>query len=306
MIIYLEPKSPFPAMHSDTIFGAMIYAANQLYPGIVGDLIDKFKEEGQPPFTVSSAFPYVNGSEKVHFFPKPLTEPVKADPQNLKEYNRVSFLHEDIFKSWLSGTLNERIIINNINDYHVENGFLMDKELELDFRMEHSTSPHNTINRVTGASENIFYSTGTVFKNMGLFFMVKTSSPEIEDIITSSIKFLGDRGFGGDISTGNGQFKYEIAQEKLLDEDGMRLITLSRYIPIKEELETFKGDVWFELGSKRGRSAEGSLRKKVRFFKEGTTFPQISKDKYGKIVDSGFEAVEYGLAYTVGIKEVNK
>lgn len=308
MIIYIEPKSLFPPLHSDTIFGAIIYAINQLYPGSINDLIEKFREPlTQPSFTVSSAFPFVKKEdEKVHFFPKPITEPVKCDQDNLKKYNMVKFIHEDIFREWLSGSLDEGSIINNIENYHVENGFLMEKGLDLNFKMENSTMPHNTINRVTGASENIFYSNGTVFKNMGLFFMVKTVDAENKNLIISAMKFLRDRGFGGDVSTGKGQFDYELSHEELLEHGGNSLITLSRYIPTEDELRAFNNDVWFELGSKRGRSADGSLRKKVRFFNEGTTFPTLDKEKYGTLIDSGFEAVEYGLAYTAGIKEVNK
>ena len=300
MIIYIEPKSLFPPLHSDTIFGAVIYAVNQLYPGVVEDLIEKFRDpETQPPFLVSSAFPFIkDGDKKAHFFPKPITKPVKSNPDNLKKYNRVKFIHEDIFRLWASGSLDESSIIKDIENYRVERGFLMDQGLDLNFRMENSTMPHNTINRITGASENIFYSTGTIFKNMGLFFMVKTVDKESENLILSSMNFLRDRGFGGDVSTGKGQFDYEISQDKLLNDGGNHIVSLSRYIPTHDELQIFKDDVWFELGSKRGRSAEGSLRKKVRFFNEGTTFPSAGKKKYGTIIDSSSEAVEYGLAYT--------
>ncbi|MDP1553205.1 MAG: type III-A CRISPR-associated RAMP protein Csm4, partial [Methanobacteriaceae archaeon] len=99
-----------------------------------------------------------------------------------------------------------------------------------------------------------------------------------------------------------GQFSYEIQQIDLEEGDGNRFLTLSRYIPSKEELEVMARDSWFEIGSKRGRSSSGEIRKQVRFFKEGSTFKHTDNDYYGRVVESGKKSLEYGLAYTFNLK----
>ena len=138
--------------------------------------------------------------------------------------------------------------------------------------------------------------------NMGLFFFVEFYNQEYEPVLKGAIKFLKDRGFGRDISTGKGQFVYEIEDVNLNDltgnNNGGNFITLSRFIPTNEDLKRINEYSSYEIDSKRGRSASGEIRKEVKFFKEGSTFPDYQKF-YGKIVDSGKinPAVEYGFAF---------
>lgn len=56
MLVNIKPLSTFPKLHSDTLFGALLSAINELYPDKVEYIIDKF-EEGKPPFLISSTFP---------------------------------------------------------------------------------------------------------------------------------------------------------------------------------------------------------------------------------------------------------
>jgi CRISPR-associated protein Csm4 len=65
-------------------------------------------------------------------------------------------------------------------------------------------------------------------------------------------------------------------------------------------VKSFKGDLWYELGSKRGRSADGSQRKQFKFFGEGSSFPRLEQEIYGQVIEVASKALEYGLAYTVG------
>ena len=40
MLVYLKPFSLFPNLHSDTIFGALIYSINILYPDKTDSIIE--------------------------------------------------------------------------------------------------------------------------------------------------------------------------------------------------------------------------------------------------------------------------
>lgn len=308
MLVYILPKSAFPELHSDTIFGAMLYAMSQL--GIdISTLLRQF--EKSPPFLVSSAFPftYSNGA-KIRFFPKPIVEPSKAEFDAVKEFKKVKYIQEDIFKTWITGETNEGKMQEALENkkYTILAGeFLVEKDSKMDFKIKSIILPRNTINRVTQASENIFYTQLYNFEKAGLFFGIKFYDENYRSDVIATLRFLRDRGFGEDVSVGKGHFGFDDDDFKITDETiannaGERFITLSRYIP-GEELRAFnKEQMWYEIYSKRSRSSDGRLRKQVRFFVEGSTFPEIGKEYYGRIIHSADDAVEYGYAYKIRIK----
>jgi len=300
MLVYLQPQSSFPPLHSDTIFGSIIYAINELYPEELESIITRFKDENlDPPFLVSSAFPYIHGTDNlIRLFPRIIEEPVKADPENVKAFKKVEFIEEEIFLKWASGELDEKKIIENLEEYYLHENMLFVDKPDTNFNRGQILVPKNTINRLSNASESIFYAPGDNYQNMGLFFLIKIIDPQYKGYIEAAIRFLSDRGFGRDISTGSGHFNYQIEDMDLERDEGQRFVVLSRYIPQNEELEYLSENSWFEIGSKRGRSSKGEIRKQIRFFKEGSTFNGTDKEFYGKLVESGQKAVEYGLAYT--------
>lgn len=304
MLVYIRPKSKFPPLHSDTIFGAIIYSISQIYPEKLDKIISQFTENTlKPPFMVSSAFPFIDSTEgPVKFFPRIIDQPVKSNPEMMKKFKKVEFIQEEIFQKWVSGKFNEGDIIGKLGEYVLEDNLLLSQEISSSFGRKPIIEPKNSINRLNGGSENIFYAMGDNYHNMGLFFMVKIIDSEFEEYIHAALKFLQDRGFGRDISTGGGQFSYEIQQIDLEEGDGNRFLTLSRYIPSNEEIEVMARDSWFEIGSKRGRSSSGEIRKQIRFFKEGSTFKHTDNDYYGRVVESGKKSLEYGLAYTFNLK----
>jgi len=309
-------------LHSDTIFGAILSAISELYPNDIDEIVSKFREN--PPFIVSSAFPYIfNETEKTRFFPKIIEVENKSKISNnnkydfsdeylatKKKFKKVDFIEEDLFFKLASGNIDGYDLIWNLvkKEYNILNNNLL---LEVDTvtlekqkkafaqKYKKTITPNNTINRITLESEAIFYSEGFEFNNVGLFFLIDFNEKEYENIVASAIRFLKDRGFGRDVSTGKGQFDYEIDYEYCLpDIEGNYFITLSRFIPNDEDLAKINEYSSYEIDSKRGKSSFGELRKQVRFFKEGSTFPNY-KEFYGKIVESGKNppAIEYGYAF---------
>ncbi|MDR3222231.1 MAG: type III-A CRISPR-associated RAMP protein Csm4 [Methanobrevibacter sp.] len=310
MLVYIKPLSIFPELHSDTIFGAIISAINDLYAEVVEEILLEFKEN--PPFILSSAFPYLcDGNKKIKFYPKIITanistnkenksnEPIfEEDMDNRKKFKKVRYIQEEIFFKLASGELKEIDIIKNLDKYNVNGDLLTNNDLIVKGKTSLRTIPNNSVNRISQESENIFYSEGYEFKDMGLFFFIKFRENKYEEIIKSAIKFLKDRGFGKDISVGKGNFDYEIEEYDLAKNEGNYFITLSRYIPNEEDLNKINEYSAYELGSKRAKASSGELRKQIRFFKEGSTFPQYN-NHYGRIVESGKNspAIEYGYAF---------
>ena len=178
---------------------------------------------------------------------------------------------------------------------------LMSEKCDVDIGFGKNILPNNSVNRLFNDTK-IFYTQGDNYKNLGLFFLIKVFDDEFDAILKSAIKFLKDRGFGRDISTGKGQFDYIIENnDNSIDIDnGNMFTTLSRFIPSEDDLKRINEYSFYEIDSKRGRDKSGEIRKQVRFFKEGSIFPNY-QENYGKIFKSGNvnPAIEYGYAFPI-------
>ena len=303
MLVYIKPLSTFPKLHSDTLFGAITSAVSELYPDLVDDMISEF-EQAKPPFILSSTFPVIyNGDEKIRFYPKIMLDSdfTDIDSKIIKDYKKVDYIQEELFYGLIENKLSENDILNNYGDYYRFSNLLVCNKIDVDIGFSENILPNNSVNRIIHETK-IFYSHGYTYKNMGLFFCVKIFDEKYENILQNVMKFLKDRGFGRDISTGKGQFDYEIDNSIDFDEisDKNMFVTLSRFIPTKKDLNNINEYSYYEIDSKRGRDKSGEIRKHVRFFKEGSVFPNYQMN-YGSIVKSGEvnPAFEYGYAFPI-------
>ena len=117
MLVYITPLSIFPELHSDTLFGALTFAINQLYPDKTDTILEEFKNN--VPFFLSSPFPFIysENDEKVKFFPKinlnKRTDKNDSLFDEMKKYKKIKFVEEEIFYNIINGKLNESDILNN-------------------------------------------------------------------------------------------------------------------------------------------------------------------------------------------------
>lgn len=310
MIIYIEPRSSFRPLSSDTLYGAVV----STFQTLSQNLDELLPSTEKPPFLISSAFPFVLGSEINHFFPRPLDkvqENSNIDNAFRKKMKTVRYIHETIFEKWINGEINEETLSKNSENYQTNGGLLYPKSLNLDFSIKSLDTARNSLNRLTHFSD-FFFTSGYYYKKAGLFFMVRFLDPEFEskyrDLLLGSFKFLRDRGFGGDVSVGKGHFEiYGVKDQEIINEpaDGNRFISLSKYLPAEDEIKEFqeKRNIWYDFYTKRGRDSSGRIRKKVRFFLEGSTFPDLNKEAYGKAIYVDKEAVEFGYSFNVRMRD---
>jgi CRISPR-associated protein Csm4 len=306
--VYLRPKSPFPdTVPSDTLFGAICCGFEELYEK---DKVDALLNSKKPPFLISSAFPFVeNGGEQEHFFPKLVVEPAEIDVNlfdKAKKYKKVVFIHERIFNEWIRGEVSELGLIEGIGDsYSVVKGLLVPKGFDIKFDIKTVDLAQNILNRLTAQSKDFFYLTKTYFLNSGLFFMIRFYE-DCKDEILAALRFLEDRGIGGDVSTGKGWFEFFYGENKINEpEDGDSFVTLSRYCPTKDEIEMFRRErMYYELIRTRGRSRDGVIKRPLFMFKEGSTFPELGKAFYGKIekVRENPDVIEFGYSFPIKVR----
>ncbi len=311
MIIYLEPKSLFQPLTSDMLYGAICSSLFNIYEDF-NELLESMKRS--PPFLISSAFPFVKAKEIVHFLPKPIEKTQKlnsiVDWEGIKKLKKIKYVHESIFNKWINGEVDETYLGRNIDKYEREDNLIYPKELELNFNIESREIPRNSINRQSQLTD-IFYYSGEYYNNAGLFFMIRFVNKENEkryrELLSGAIKFLRDRGFGGDVSIGKGHFEImDFTDKDILQppEKGNRFISLSRYHPAQDEIRLYKEkkDLWYDIVTKRGRGFDGNIRKQVRFFTEGSTFPDLNKEIYGDTIPADKDAVEFGYAFDVKMR----
>ncbi len=318
--VYLDPLSALPTdLPSNRIFGAICVGMNELYgDGELSSMLEQFRG-GSAPFILSSAFPFVYGEDnktKYHFFPKPIVKPSALEDHEghydaAKKYKKVQYLDQVLFNRFINGEINETSLIEGLSSNDVKiirKIFLTGTDINNDFAIRKQDTPHNILNRLSGSSENFYYTTGLNFKNSGLFFLIKFYDNAYRSKVEASLKFIEDRGFGGNISSGMGQFKLSIVTDSELINEPARDVgssmTLSLYSP--DDFNSFdKKRCWYELMKIRGRCGDGFMKKSIRVFKEGSTFPIRDQKICGKLVDvrENPDVVEYGIAFPARMVE---
>lgn len=302
--VYLKPQSAFPAyISSITLSGAICYALAELFGR---ERVTEYLSK--PPFLLSSAFPYIeNGNKKEHLMPKPIApvRPVVSEPkggkgrsEDVKKYKKVSLLHESLFWKRVRGEIGEGEMIEALEGgYEIKGSAIVPKGL--DFSIISTELPGNIINRLTGKAENFFYRPRS-FHSSGLYFLADLRMNRNEFL--AALDFLSERGFSDDVSTGNGWFEHSEEDIKWDPGNGEYLTTLSMYIPAEDELKNFEG--YYDLIKVRGRSADGRVKRPVYAMKEGSVFRNTGKDVYGRMERVLSDAVDFGYAFTVGVRNV--
>jgi CRISPR-associated protein Csm4 len=351
LTVYLEPKSVVKkgGIRSDTLFGALIWGIRLLFEGrglsSVTELLKRFKKDSKkPPFLISSTFAYVkaDGDRLIHLFPLPILEPIQpnfADWEKYKEFSRVSFVSDKVLEKIIKGEhcyteiykqftwlvkADDSYMKVNPDARFVKIGKALFDADEADLLIQRTDTgvlkeyelQRNAIDRLSGGTieGKLFYDSLISFKSgSGLYFVLKVED-EFEVYIKSALKFLADKGIGGDSTIGHGAFEIlEIRDGLPLTEpvNGSHFITLSLYYPTNEEAENYNtksGDVWYDLIRRRGKiessfiTGQDVRKQMVLMFAEGSTFPDSGKSFYGEnpiVRKQPFEVQHYGYAFPI-------
>ena len=297
---------------ADTLFSALLSAwislGNDPEPWIseFPRTHDKETLDADPPFLLTSAFPY-KGS--VLFVPKPL-DPHYAQAiseEKRKAWKRLQFVSESLLMEISKGIPIDELVHNG---EFLQSGQVLvrrteAKEVPAESGMwkEH-TIPRVTLDRVSFTS-NLFHVGRVEFaKGAGLWFGVIWRDPErpcgdvtFKEAFEIALKALSQSGIGGERSVGYGSFELvksngNIAQEKEWSDlqQGQPALLLSRYNPRPDELpEVLQDAPGYLLEEVRGWtfSPHGQFRRRsIVMLKEGSVIR--SRDGVmGHVVDVG-------------------
>ena len=302
--------------HSDTLFSCLINSYAELHSGDTGavkKLLKRFCEE-DPPFRISSAFPFQIGprSDVQYYLPKPLIDPPlfynSTNGQWAKrEYGKLvretQLVPIDTFKNWIED--------EDLDGLETQLEDL--EEQNIDHLCLHKIRPQHARDRLTDATN--IYHTGLIHfhGSSGLYFLAELNDwEEFESVL----RHAGRNGLGGRRSHGNGVFNVTKGTISDLDSDWQDLfalpkqngfISLSLYLP--EDFDCLN-PVAYQLVPRRGWCYSSVTptqmkRKTVTMFGEGSVFRNNPKGGLADVTPDDFTAhklYRYGIPISLPIK----
>ena len=275
---------------SDTFFSAICHAYLELYGReALEALLGRFR--GEPPFLISSAFPFF---EDTLFLPFPRIAPgprLESEERRAKKrLKEVPWLSLDVFSRVLRG---EEPRVAEEAD-----GLLPHKEL----------LPRVALDRESSGS-SLYYVRRVVFpEGGGVWALLDARDATLEAELVGALRLLGDMGLGGERTVGCGRFEpnFEDPPEALSRHLGgtAPYVALSRVCP---EPGTSSGAERYALIESNGWMLSPTgvqlKRKSVWFFAEGSSFREPMR---GRIVDvtpgydPGHRVYRYGCGVYLG------
>lgn len=263
-----EPETSQEFIHSDTLSAALCLSWSHIYPE------EKTEFFAAPPFTVSSAFPYVG---EVLFFPCPVWRIWEdIDVNRRKEIKKVRWISQGLFTEVLQG---RRI---RIEDVRISGSlvFLPSEEnlspsLASGHVWEMTERQRVSVDRfgIPEGGQTFFFAMQFFAPDAGLYFLVQ-GSEEVVDRLTQAVHFLGDTGIGADRNSGLGHFrlieKTQFMPPEARGAEGY--YTISLYNPDRsEDLSKITTGAAYSLLTRSGWVVNSTVgRSPIRVFGEGS------------------------------------
>ncbi|GBC85712.1 hypothetical protein HRbin11_02162 [bacterium HR11] len=258
--VVIEPRRVMEPPPSDRLFGALAWATVWLFPQ------DRWFVEKPNRFVFSSAFPVIYG---VRYWPKPLVPPTRLDPSpKAKELKRVRYVSEAIWTDWMNGRAPTDTWPRRIQEHqwciHAGGIALASREEVRSHRrpaaIRTEPVPHARIDRLTMAtvpSGTLYFEDTTFVAPDVRFWFAVRMNPDDLRVFKALMRFLEDRGIGGNRSAGMNHFRL-VAIEPLdhpwWQPRSRRWVNLSVFIPDADELDWDSPDIAYEAVSSRPRA----------------------------------------------------
>ncbi|MCC7163661.1 MAG: type III-A CRISPR-associated RAMP protein Csm4 [Anaerolineae bacterium] len=305
--ISIDRETVLEWVPSDSLFAAFVSVWAQEGADLKARL-DSFKQ-GEPPFSLSSAFPWVGG---VRFYPAPASLPESLGLIG-KDAKRVQWMSCTVFEQLCAGDTPEKWFLHDgqvwvtLDEYARFGKQYMNHEGKV--RLWQSfVVPRVTVDRAANAS-NLFHAGRVSFaRGDGLWFAARGAHTTW---ITDALAQLADSGLGGLRNYGHGAFERIATDDDL---PGAPLtgagVSLARYAPSDESeiRATLQQDgAAYRLVTIGGWCADDAghawRRRMVRMVAEGAIVPNVTAAR-GKLVEvrpEGIPEFQTRSVYRYGI-----
>lgn len=287
---------------SDSLFSAIVVRMAEMRGS---DATDAWLEpflNFAPPFVLTSAFPRAGS---VLFFPVPAGQVIEDAAESdqggrHKALKRVHFVSKTIFLRMLEGRnladlieegillQGERLLIAEEDKAGLPAGFS-----DLTPLWKTDRKPRVTVGREDSGSNLFFTGYSSYAPGCGLWFGVHWASRDDAqaELLASLLHDLGDAGIGGERSSGFGHASITHASSQTLpDAAGKAWLTLSRYIPRRQEMDALQDErSAYSIQSVGGwiysPGIKSQRRKVVRMLAEGSVFGPVPSSIPGQMVE---------------------
>lgn len=236
----LEETAEF--IHSDTLFGALCWAWTLYHGREVSGFLEPFLA-GDPPFVISSAFPYAGD---VHLLPRPRGVSLSKDEEEASRLRKGGWVSLALLAEAAEGPVDEGRLL----PMWEESAFLLEDDpsgLPAALRGPNgfrpwaiTRLPRVSLDRASHSSE-IFHAGCLRFApDCGLYLWAQLRNPHASAELEPLFRLLGDEGLGGERSCGYGQFRpffLEIEPPAFSRTETGAWLLLSLYNPDPRELE---------------------------------------------------------------------
>lgn len=330
MIVWLRSRSGFlqERPRSDTLFGAICWAVRWLAgePALVRWL-ERFAVS-DPPFLVSSTFPFADTSTgPLAYLPLPVavTSVPSGDLGTLerevaKRLRRKRFVSAPLFSEIIQGRLGGPGLAELVKDEprdRIENECLGRAADPLpDLRVAEVWRNAGDRLSWTVGGDALFVSRRVGVIGGGLAFLIRAQR-DVAETLQGAIRFMADRGIGGDASIGSGACHVEFGQPEPFTEpvEAEALVTLSLWHPSEADLAHLSRNrhrCAYALEKRRGRienmyvQTSDVWKQALLHLGEGSVVP-VDGDRlvYGsapRVKDRPFPVRHYGFAYPVRMR----
>ncbi len=294
----LEQEESGEHFASDSLFAAIVARIVALRGAAEAERFVNALKSDAPLCVLSSAFPRAGD---MCLFPTPLElpKPTKPGAPKHKDLKKCKYVSRAIFDALIAG---DELANWLTPENKLQGGTVLlapgdKKQLPQDARADEKIwtiekRPRVKVGRAVPNSQ-IYFTGRVVFqKDCGLWFAVRwlQRDPEIEQLLNDALADLGDAGIGGERNVGFGQCKIEkTGTLDLPDADGKSWVSLSRYLPVKDEMTALTNGVAYAIqtipGWVQSPGNKPERRRTVRMIAEGAVLGAVARAVPGQIVD---------------------
>lgn len=265
-----EPESALEYVRSDTLSAALMLTWSTVYP-------DEQPSASflSPPFTVSSAFPYVGD---VLLFPCPVWPVWKdLDVSQRKTVKGIQWISQGLLERVLSGEwldaaahpiLDCGIIVTQ-EELSANPGI---QEMEAWILSERQRVSVDRLGARDGGT-TFFFALQHFAPFSGLYFLADAEDSVVQQL-EATVRFLGDTGLGADRNSGLGHFRLEEAAAfefvSPTDPEGMLALSLINPGP-NDDIQAMIQNAAYDLETRSGWIVNSTIgRPPIRVFSEGS------------------------------------
>ncbi|ROQ92046.1 type III-A CRISPR-associated RAMP protein Csm4 [Desulfosoma caldarium] len=302
------------SLPSDSLTSALLNAFALM--GEVSEALMALQEEN-PPFVLSSLFPYGpdpnNGARRLYALPRPMTSPLMTKTEDLqragKELKKIRYLDPRHVLSWLGNRPMTSEALEEIQKSA--------RRLARPWNADTGEGWFSTCLRprvaLDRSSQNsVLWWCGVIHfrPGAGLYGLVRFRDESWKSRLHAAFALLEDMGLGGERTYGLGTFRFhgfvpleEAWPNVPVTHESAQFVLLSRYAPAAHEVPELSAvlKAWDFEESRgfvvTGRYATTLKRKRVHFLKEGTV---ATRSLLGRLVDvTPDQGPDLGLSHRV-------